>query len=152
MVASCGGRVKNTHCGRTLRRATLKPFLVTARSPTSWRGRFVASYRFRTRLDRFLRPAERVRRLPYLAFPRALLRRHFDLAHFRRRRRGRHHGRLALLGETLLERFHDVDHRREVLRRSLHHFAAFDFVLDHLLQVVAVGIVVFLRLEILFQR
>src|ERR1019366_8982275 len=118
MVASCGERVKNTHCGRTLRRATLKPFLVTARSPTSWRGRFAASYRFRTRLDRFLRPAERVRRLPYLAFP------------------------LALRGEAFLERFHDVDHRREVLRRGLHHVAAFDLVLDHLLQIVAVGVVV----------
>src|ERR1039458_5611132 len=139
MVASCGERVKNTHCGRTLRRATLKPFLVTARSPTSWRGRFAASYRFRTRLDRFLRPAERVRRLPYLAFPRALLRRRFHVAHFRRRRRGRHHSRLALLGQALLERFHDVDDRREVLRRGLHYFPAFDLVLDHLLQLVAVG-------------
>src|ERR1035438_8586989 len=116
MVASCGGRVKNTHCGRTLRRATLKPFLVTARSPTSWRGRFVASYRFRTRLDRFLRPAERVRRLPYLAFPRALLRRRFHVARFSRRRRGRHHSRLALRGEAFLERFHDVDDRRETQR------------------------------------
>ena len=38
-----------------------------------------------------------------------------------------------------------------MLRRSLHHVAALDLVLDHLLQVVAVGVVVFLRLEILLQ-
>src|ERR1019366_8062589 len=98
MVASCGERVKNTHCGRTLRRATLKPFLVTARSPTSWRGRFAASYRFRTRRDGFLRPAERVRPLPYLAFPRALLRPDFRVAGFSRPRGGGHHDRLALRG------------------------------------------------------
>ena len=52
MVASYGERAKSTHYGRILRRATLKPFLVMPRSPTSRRGGSVASYRSRTRLDK----------------------------------------------------------------------------------------------------
>src|ERR1017187_7890877 len=57
MVACCGERAKNTRFGRTRRRAMLRPFLVMPRLPTSWQGKFAASYRSRTRLDRFPRGA-----------------------------------------------------------------------------------------------
>src|ERR1017187_6436174 len=87
---------------------------------------------------------------PPLALFRNRLREYFFLR--RAGGRGSHLHRLFLLRQTALQRFHDVDHRREVRLRRLHHLLPFLLRLDHRHQVVAISIVVFLRLEIRLQR
>ena len=58
----------------------------------------------------------------------------------------------ALFGQALLQRLHDVDDRSDVRLGRLDDLLTLDLGVDHLPQVFAVRVVVFLRFELGLQR
>src|ERR1035441_4673894 len=57
-------------------------------------------------------------------------------------------GRFLLLFQALLQGFHNIDYGRDVLLRRFHDVLPSNLGLDHLLQILAIGILVLLGFEL----